>query len=161
MSEEKSSMIHTLEPILAEHPFFKDLDPRYLQLIVGCASNVRFEAGQFIFREGDEANQFYLIRHGSASIEVFVPERGPLMIQTLGEGDVLGWSWLFPPYRWVFDARAITLTRAIALDGACLRRKCEEDHELGYELLKRFAQIIMERLQATRLQLLDVYGARP
>ena len=153
-------MIHTLEPILAEHLFFKDLHPRYLQLVVGCASNVRFEAGQFIFHEGDEANQFYLIRHGSVGIEVFVPERGPLMIQTLGEGDVLGWSWLFPPYRWVFDARAVSLTRAIALDGACLRKKCEEDHELGYELLKRFAQIIMERLQATRLQLLDVYGAR-
>jgi CRP-like cAMP-binding protein len=154
-------MIHTLEPILAEHPFFTDLNSRYLQLIVGGAPNVRFEAGQFIFHEGDEANQFYLIRHGSVSIEVFVPERGPLIIQTLGEGDVLGWSWLFPPYRWVFDARAVSLTRAIALDGACLRKKCEEDHELGYELLKRFAQIIMERLQATRLQLLDVYGARP
>ncbi len=154
-------MIHTLEAILAEHPFFKDLDPRYLQLIVGCAANVRFEAGRFIFHEGDEANQFYLLRHGSVSLEVFVPERGPLIIQTLGEGDVLGWSWLFPPYRWVFDARAVSLTRAIALDGACLRKKCEEDHELGYELLKRFAQIIMERLQATRLQLLDVYGARP
>jgi CRP-like cAMP-binding protein len=153
-------MIQTLEPILAEHPFFKDLPARHLQLVVGCASNVRFEAGQFIFREGDEANQFYLLRHGSISLEVFVPERGSLMIQTLGEGDVLGWSWLFPPYRWVFDARAVTLTRAVALDGACLRRKCEDDHELGYELLKRFAQIIMERLQATRLQLLDVYGAR-
>jgi CRP-like cAMP-binding protein len=152
-------MIQTLEPILATHPFFKDLNPRYLQLIVGCAANVRFEAGQFIFREGDDANQFYLIRHGSVSLEVFVPGRGPLIIQTLGEGDVLGWSWLFPPYRWVFDARAVTLTRAIALDGACLRRKCEDDHELGYELVKRFAQIIMEQLQATRLQLLDVYGA--
>lgn len=153
-------MIHTLEPVLAEHPFFKDLNPRHLQVVVACASNVRFEAGRFIFREGDEANQFYLIRHGSVSLEVFVPERGSLVIQTLGEGDVLGWSWLFPPYRWVFDARATTLTRAIALDGACLRRKCEDDHELGYELLKRFAQIIMERLQATRLQLLDIYGAR-
>jgi len=152
-------MIQTLEPILATHPFFKDLNPRYLQLIVGCAANVRFEAGQFIFREGDDANQFYLIRHGSVRLEVFVPGRGPLIIQTLGEGDVLGWSWLFPPYRWVFDARAMTLTRAIALDGACLRRKCEDDHELGYELVKRFAQIIMEQLQATRLQLLDVYGA--
>lgn len=154
-------MIHTLEPILAAHPFFKDLNPRYLQLVVGCASNVRFEAGRFIFHEGDEANQFYLLRHGSVSLEVSIPERGALIIQTLSEGDVLGWSWLFPPYRWAFDARAMTLTRAIALDGACLRKKCEEDHELGYELLKRFAHIIMERLQATRLQLLDVYGAHP
>ena len=150
--------MQTLEPILAEHPFFKNLDRRYLELIVGCASNVRFNAGEFIFREGEEADRFYIIRHGKIALEVFAPDRGPLTIQTIGEGDVLGWSWLFPPYRWHFDARALELTRAIALDGKCLREKCEEDHDLGYELVKRFAQIIMERLQATRLQLLDVYG---
>jgi CRP/FNR family transcriptional regulator, cyclic AMP receptor protein len=83
-----------------------------------------------------------------------------LTIQTLGVGEVLGWSWLFPPYRWLFDARTIELTRAIALDGKCLRAKCDEDHHLGYEMVKRFAQVIIERLQASRLQLLDVYGVR-
>lgn len=150
--------MQTLEPILAAHPFFQNLDPRHLRLIVSCASNVRFEAGQFIFREGEAANHFYLLRHGTVQLEIFVPERGPLVIQTLGEGEVLGWSWLFPPYRWHFDARAVTLVRAIALDGQCLRTKCEEDHDLGYELVKRFAHVIMQRLQATRLQLLDVYG---
>jgi CRP/FNR family transcriptional regulator, cyclic AMP receptor protein len=150
--------MQTLEPMLAEHPFFKDLDLRYLELIVGCASNVRFDAGQFIFREGQEANQFYLLRHGKVTLEIFVPGRGSLTIQTLREGDVLGWSWLFPPYHWHFDAQAIELTRAIALDGKCLRTKCEEDHALGYELLKRFSHIMMQRLQATRLQLLDIYG---
>ncbi|MCS6924746.1 MAG: cyclic nucleotide-binding domain-containing protein [Candidatus Binatia bacterium] len=150
--------MQTLEPILAAHPFFQNLDPRHLHLIVSCASNVRFEAGQFIFREGEAANHFYLLRHGTVQLEIFVPERGPLVIQTLGEGDVLGWSWLFPPYRWHFDARAATLVRAIALDGQCLRTKCEEDHDLGYQLVKRFAHVIMQRLQATRLQLLDVYG---
>ncbi len=150
--------MQTLGPILAEHPFLKSLDPRHLQVIVGCASNVRFEAGQFIFREGEEANQFYIIRHGKVSLEVFAPGRGSITIQTVGEGEVLGWSWLFPPYHWHFDARALELTRAIAFDGKCLRTKCEEDHDLGYELVKRFAHILMERLQATRLQLLDVYG---
>ena len=153
-------MIQTLEPILSAHPFFHDLEPRYLKLIVGCAANVRFEAGQFVFREGDEANQFYLIRHGSVSLEIFAPNRGSITTQTLGEGDVLGWSWLFAPYRWSCDARAVTLTRAIALDGSCLRAKCEGDHELGYELLKRFAHVIMDRLSATRLQLLDLYGSQ-
>ncbi len=150
--------MRTLESLLAEHPFFKGLDPRYLELLAGCASNVRFNAGEFIFREGGEANQFYLIRHGKVALEVFVPERGPVTIQTIDAGDVLGWSWLFPPYRWHFDARAVELTRAIAFDGQCLRTKCDEDHDLGYELMKRFARIITERLQATRLQLLDVYG---
>lgn len=150
--------METLERILAEHPFFAGLDARYIQLIVGCATNVRFDAGQFIFREGEEANEFYIIRHGKVALEIFVPGRGPVIIQTLGEGEILGWSWLIPPYHWRFDARAVELTRAIALDGRCLRAKCEDDHDLGYELLKRFAHIIEQRLQATRLQLLDVYG---
>ncbi len=152
--------METLEPILAAHPFLQGLEPRYIQLIVGCASNVRFNPGQFLFREGEEANQFYVIRQGKVALEVFVPERGAVSIQTLGEGDVLGWSWLIPPYHWHFDARAVELTRAIALDGKCLRTKCEQDHDLGYELLKRFAHIIMERLKATTMQLLDLYGVR-
>jgi CRP/FNR family transcriptional regulator, cyclic AMP receptor protein len=151
--------METLERILAEHPFFRGLETPHLQLVVGCASNVRFNAGEFILREGEEANEFYLIRHGKVALEVFVPSRGPLTIQTIREGEVLGFSWLIPPYRWRFDAQALELTRAIALDGKCLRTKCEEDHDLGYEFLKRFAHIIEQRLQSTRLQLLDLYGA--
>lgn len=150
--------METLEPILAQHPFLKDLESQHLRVIVGCATNVRFDAGQFVFREGAEAKQFYIIRHGKVGLETFVPGRGPITIQTLGEGDVLGWSWLFRPYQWHFDARALELTRAIALDGECLRGKCEVDHNLGYELVKRFANVMMQRLQATRLQLLDIYG---
>ena len=153
-------IVQTLEPILSEHPFLKGLKPEYLKLIVGCASNVRFNAGQHLFREGEEANQFYMIRRGKVALEIFAPERGPITVQTVGEGDVLGWSWLIPPYRWRFDARALELTQAIALDGKCLRTKSEEDHALGYELLKRFSSIIVERLEATRLQLLDIYHAR-
>ncbi|NLT65594.1 MAG: cyclic nucleotide-binding domain-containing protein [Acidobacteria bacterium] len=150
-------MHQTLEPIMAEQPFLKGLDAEHLQLLVGCASNVRYEAGQYLLRESEEANQFYIIRHGRVAIEVYTPNRGPIVIETLGEGDVLGWSWLVPPYNWRFDARAIELTRAIVLDGKCLRGKCEQDYQLGYELLSRFLQIIERRLQATRLQLLDVY----
>lgn len=152
--------MRTLETILAEHPFFAGLEPRYVQIIAGCASNVAFEEGQIIFREGEEANRFYLIRQGRVALEVHAAGVGTLTIQTLDAGDILGWSWLVPPYRWHFDARAVEPTRAIALDGECLRRKCDEDHDLGYELLKRFAEIITQRLQATRLQLLDVYNAR-
>jgi CRP/FNR family cyclic AMP-dependent transcriptional regulator len=149
--------MQTLQRILAEHPFFKDLEVPYLQLLAECASNVRFNAGEVIFREGEEANLFYLVRHGKVAVEMFAPGRGPVIIQTLGEGDLLGWSWLIEPYRWRFEARAVELTRAIALDGGCLRGKCEEDHTLGYELMKRVAHVIENRLQATRLQLLDVY----
>jgi CRP-like cAMP-binding protein len=146
--------METLRGILAEHPFLSGLEDRHLDLLVGCASNVRFDAGQFILREGEEANQFYLIRHGKVALEVFAPGHGPIIILTLGESEVLGWSWLVPPYRWKFDARAVERTRAIVLDGKCLRTKSEQDHDLGYELLKRFAHIIEKRLAATILQLL-------
>ncbi len=153
--------METLEPILSEHPFLKGLEPRYLKIIVGCASNVRFNAGQFLFREGEEANRFYMIRQGKVAVEIHAGKRGSIIVQTVGEGGVLGWSWLIPPYRWRFDARAVELTRAIALDAKCLRTKSEEDHNLGYELLKRFSDIVVERLDATRLQLLDLYGVHP
>jgi CRP-like cAMP-binding protein len=151
--------MQTLEHIIAEHPFFENLSPKFLEVIAGCAMNVRFNAGESIYREGQEANHFYLIRQGRVALEVVAPGHGLLRIQTLSAGEVLGWSWLFPPYRWQFDARAVELTRAIAFDGACLRQKCDADHDLGYELMRRFAKIVTERMQATRLQLLDLYGA--
>jgi CRP-like cAMP-binding protein len=99
-----------------------------------------------------------VIRHGSVAIELYSPPRGGVTIETLAPGEVLGWSWLLPPYRWHFDARALSQVRVTAFDGACLRRKCEEDPALGYELMQRFAQVMLERLQWTRLRLLDVYG---
>jgi len=148
----------TLEPLLAEHPFFKNLDKSYLELIVGCASNVRFEPGQFIFREGEEANQFYIVRQGKVAIEISPPGGDPIILQTVSDGEILGWSWMIPPYHWQFDAQAVELTRAITLDGKCLRNKCQEDHTLGYELLTRLLPIIGKSLEATRIQLLDVYG---
>ncbi len=152
-------MIETLERLIAEHPFFHGMAEQHLQFVAGCAKNVRFEEGEVIFREGDEANQFYFIREGMIAVELMVPSRGFTTVQTLAEGEMLGWSWLLPPYRWQFGARASKLTRALAFDGKCLRNKCEEDHDLGYEILKRFTHIISERLDATRLQLLDLYGA--
>ncbi len=150
--------MHTLEPILERHPFFAEMDEHYLELLVGCASNVRFSAGEYLLREGEGANRFYLIRAGTVRLEISALGRGSIAIQTLGEGDILGWAWLVPPYTWSHDAVALELTRAVALDGACLRGKCEEDHNLGYALHKRFASIMAGQLRATQLQLLDVYG---
>jgi len=149
--------VETLERILIDHPFFAGMREEYMDLLVGCASNVRFDAGQFILREGEEANKFYLIRQGQVALEIYAPERGSINIQTLSAGEILGWSWLVPPYRWRFDARAVELTRALALDGKCLREKCERDHSLGYELLKRFSQVMVDHLTAARLQLINVY----
>jgi CRP-like cAMP-binding protein len=151
-------MTETLEPIIREQPFFQGLEERHIQLITGCARNVRFDEGSVIFREGEDANEFYLIREGLVSVEVIVPHKGSTTVQTVSVGEVLGWSWLFPPYRWHFQARTQKATLALAFDGKCLRAKCEAEHDLGYELLKRFSHVIADRLDATRIQLLDVYG---
>jgi CRP-like cAMP-binding protein len=147
-----------LDAVLAEVPLLAGMSTEELELLAGCASNVRFEAGDVIFREGDPADTFYVLRQGTVALETFAPARGGMTIETIEAGEVLGWSWLFPPYRWHFDARALSRVRATAIDGACLRGKCEDDPALGYDLMKRFAQVIIERLQWTRLRLLDVYG---
>jgi CRP/FNR family cyclic AMP-dependent transcriptional regulator len=149
--------METLQGLLTAHPFFSDFPTRYLELVVGCASNVRFGAGEFIFHEGQEAEKFYLLREGKVALQITSERRGPLNILTLGEGDILGWSWLFPPYRWKFSARTIDPTRAFAMDGHCLRTKAEQDHDLGYELLKRFSRVFETRLETMRLQLVNVY----
>ena len=149
----------TLESVIREHPFYRGLEEAHLKLIIGCAKNARFEEGAVLFREGDPADWFYLIRKGLVAIQVNVPQRGLVTLQTVGEGEVVGWSWLFPPYRWHFHAKVLQPTLALAFDGACLRGKCEADHHLGYELMKRAAKIMRERLQAARLQLLDLYAS--
>jgi CRP-like cAMP-binding protein len=151
----------TLDVVLADQPFLQGFSPAQLQQLARYAGPVTFAAGQIIFHEGDTADQFYLLIHGAVALQVAVPAGGAITIQTLVADEVLGWSWLYPPYRWHFSAQALTLVRAIAFDGSQLRRLCEADHDLGYELTKRVAQVLFTRLQATRLQLLDVYGSHP
>ena len=128
-------------------------------LIAGCGQNVGFTHGELLAREGAPADTFYLVRKGRVALTTHVPARGAVVIETLDPGEVVGWSWLFPPYVWHFDARAVDDVRAVAFDGACLRGKCEVDHSLGYTLMGRFAAVMIDRLQHTRLRLLDVYGS--
>lgn len=143
---------------LAEHPFFAGLAEADLDFIAGCGRNEAFREGTQIATEGSPADRFYLIRKGRVAIETYTPARKAMRLQTLEDGEILGWSWLFPPYQWNFDARALTDVRTITLDGRCLQDKCENDPRLGFELMKRFARIMTQRLRATRMQLLDVYG---
>jgi CRP-like cAMP-binding protein len=147
-----------LDRIIREHPFFKGLDPRFVALVVGCAGNVVFEAGEYLFREGGPADRFYLLRHGRVALEMGAPGGAEVTFQTLGPGELVGLSWFLPPYRWAYDARALELTRAISLDAVCLRGKLDRDHDLGYEVMQRFVPVLIERLQGARLQMLDVYG---
>ena len=150
--------MHTLEPIIQATPFFQGMEQRHIELITGCASNVRWADGETVFHQGDPADHFYLVRSGAIAVQLTVPHRGLTTILTVGEGEILGWSWLFPPYRWHFEARTQQPTYALAFDGKCLRGKCDEDHDLGYEIFKRFMQVLNDRLESTRLQLLDIYG---
>lgn len=160
-------LYETLERLLRTQEFFAGLDPAHLSLIAGCASTVAFPQDGYLFHEGDPAHTFYLIRHGKLALEIAAPgaasgrggaSSGALVIQTLSEGDVAGFSWLIEPHRWEFDGRVVERVVALKMDGACLRGKCEDDPRLGYELMRRFAGLTASRLQATRLQLLDVYG---
>ena len=146
------------ERLLSEHPFLQGMRPETIQVLVGCATNVRFETGDYVVREGAEAKQWFLVRSGQVMLETRLQGRGCVQVGTLGENDVIGWSWLVPPYVHQFDARAIEAVRAVALDGVCLRHKCEADHDLGFEIMKRFLYVVQRRLVWARLQLVDMYG---
>lgn len=148
-----------IDELMEEVPALAGMPEEDRALVAGCGTNAVFADGEYLFREGDAADTFYAIRRGAVSLEIHAPGREPMVVETVERGDVVGWSWLFPPHRIRFDARAIGDLHVITFDGACLRGKCEADHDLGFALMERFAAIIVERLQATRMRLLDVYGA--
>jgi CRP/FNR family cyclic AMP-dependent transcriptional regulator len=149
-----------LERIVLAHRFFAGFEAELAPVVSGCARNHLFKAGAYLAREGDPANEFFLIRHGKVALEIQSPGQPVMVFSTEGEGDIAGTSWLVPPYRWRFDARAVELVRAIGIDARCLRDKCDADPRLGYEMMKRIVPVMAERLDHTRLQILDVYGKR-
>ncbi len=143
---------------IADHPFLSSFSREHLNQILEKAAEVQFEPGEVIFKESDPANRFYLLEYGKVALETHVPRDGMVTVQTLEGGDVLGWSWLFPPFVWHFQARAVEATNAIVLDGAHLLVLCERNHEFGYELMKHMTQVVIQRLQATRRQWLAREG---
>jgi CRP/FNR family transcriptional regulator, cyclic AMP receptor protein len=151
MSQNKDR--ESIEQLLSQHLFFRGMAPEHLAFLAECSSYVRFEAGQHLCREGDSADFFYIVHHGLVALELS-KDQGNIAFQSLEAGDVLGWSWLVPPYQWRFNARALEATRAIAFNARCLRAKCEANHELGYQLLVRLVQVMTQRLETTRRQLL-------
>jgi CRP-like cAMP-binding protein len=148
----------TLDRVFSDHPFFAGLPRADLELLAGCARNERFEAGEFLYRENQPADKFFVVRHGQVRLELYAAQAGPIPILTVGPGDVLGSAWIVPPYRAGCDARALELVRAVSFDGPCMRRKCEQDPRLGYDLMKRSVTVLVDRLMLTRLQLLDLYA---
>lgn len=147
-----------VESVLSEHPFVKELDIDQLNILAEHAHIATFEAHELLFAKGDEATRFFLVSTGRVAVEIAYSNREPIPIQNIKAGEVLGWSWLIAPHYWRFDARALERTQAIIIDGEKIRDICETNHELGYQLLKRFTQIISQRLEFTRLKLMHASG---
>jgi CRP/FNR family transcriptional regulator, cyclic AMP receptor protein len=149
----------SLRELIAEHAFFRDLAPRHVEVLTEAAMLKDFKAGEVIFEEGDPANRFYLLRSGEVELLSEGEDGHAISVQRIGAGDVLGWSWLFPPYYWHFDARAVRDTTAIFFYGTWLRENCERDHDFGYAMLKRMSGIVIQRLQAARKRLVQLEAA--
>lgn len=144
--------------LLEGHPFAEGLSEEHLDFLSGISEDRICARGDYLCRDGKPADAFYLLREGRVALEVHVVRRTGLRIETIHPGDVLGWSWMMPPYRWRLDARALEPVRAVAIDAAALRRRCDADHELGYQVLRRMAHLIGHRLQRTRAHLLELHG---
>lgn len=147
----------SIRDLLATETVFGDLDAGHLDLLAGCARNEVFDAGALLAREDAPADRFFVVRHGRLAVEIHA-SGGPLVVDTAGPGELIGWSWLFPPYRWTTDVRALEQARVVAIDGSCLRDKCDAEPAFGYRMMRRFAQVMIEQLDGTRLRLLDLYG---
>ena len=153
--------MEALAKVLGEHPFLQEIDKARLDPLVACASKATFPAGSFVFREGAPATALYLLQQGRVMLEISVPARGTARVETLDGGDILGLSWLFPPYRWQADARVVEAATAIAFEASCLRERLDQDPVLGYAVMKSLAHQLYLRLERVRLQRLDVYKAEP
>jgi CRP-like cAMP-binding protein len=155
VGETRDAQSQALYALVAQHPFFMGMIPRHLQQLSEAAIQLQFEEGENIFAEGSPANRFYLILKGKVVLECEMADRNMIAVQTLGPGDDLGWSWLFPPYSMHFNARALEPTTAIFFYGTRLREQCDEDHEMGYQLMKRIAEVATKCLHATQTRLME------
>ena len=148
----------SIADLLRETRVFDGLAEDDLAFLAECGRNERFDAGELLLAAQEPASRLYVIREGRVAIEIDAPGRQPLVIETVGAGEILGISWILPPYVWTFDARVLEPTATVSLDAECIRRKCDEDPRLGYELFTSFAGLLHGRLQAARMQLLDLYA---
>ncbi len=146
---------------LAGHPFLAGFGTGHLVTLAAVARPVDLPAGRRLFSEGGAAERFWLIQSGSIALDIEVPGRGAVLVETLGAGQVLGWSWLEPPYRWHFGAVTRAATRAVEFDAPAVRDLCEADPVFGYRLVRRFIPVLVDRLQASRIRLLDLYASDP
>ncbi len=148
----------TIEELLRRHAFFSGLAPETIAILASCATETTIEAGRYLVREGQDAETFYAVLDGRVTVELNSPAGGGAVLDTAYDGDIVGWSWLIPPYRWMFDARASEDSAVVVFDASRLRAACEADPGFGYAILRRVANVMSHRLQSARVRLLDLYG---
>jgi CRP/FNR family cyclic AMP-dependent transcriptional regulator len=153
--------LQSLARSLKKQQLIQELSDEHIAFLSGCTKNVRYQEGDYLFREGAEADWLYMVRKGKISLEVYDAQRGTIVLETLHAGELIGWATIFPPYRWHADARAVKDTLVFAVDGACLRQKLEHDHDFGYAFTRMMLREVHRRLERSRLQILDVYRAEP
>lgn len=151
----------TLARSLKQQKIIEELSDQHIEFLSGCTKNVRYKEGDYLFREGDEADWLYMVRSGKISLEIHDAQRGAIVLETLHAGELIGWATIFPPYRWHADARAVKDTLVFAVDGACLRQKLDGDHDFGYAFTRMMLREAHRRLERARLQALDVFRAHP
>jgi len=149
-----------LEQSLSRHPFFTEFPKAHLATIASCANTAVFDTGTFLFRGGESAHAFFAIQRGRVAVTSLTPHEGPVSVTSVGDGELLGWSWLVPPYRWHFSARALEQTSVIAFNAACVREQVERDHDLGFLIMRKLAQVMASRLEAVSLRLVNAYECR-
>ncbi len=147
-----------LAKLLQELPFFAGMSSGDVDEVVSCATTMSFPAGLHLFHEGEPADRFYVVREGRVALEIYVPSKGALSLDSVEPGEIVGLSWLFSPHRWQMDARAVTDLRVVAIDGDCLRNKCDANPRFGYDLMQRLSRVAQQRMHSARLRLLDLYG---
>ncbi len=144
--------------LLVDHPFFREMTDDQIRVVAEMGTLISYDEGDFIFTEGGRADACFLILDGSVALGLQKPGHGPMAILTLHAGDLLGWSWLYPPNRWSYDAHVHTAAKVVRFDGPRLTAAADADPALGYELMKRFTDMLVKRMQSIRIQLLDVYS---
>ena len=147
-------MIEVTAEALAAHPFLHGISRDHLAVLAEAASDVAFPARHRLFEDGGSASRFWLVQSGQVTLDLHMPGQGQVRIDTIGMGELLGWSWLFPPYKWAFGAVAASPVEAFEFDGRAVRTSCASDPVLGYEVTRRLAHVVAKRLQATRVRLI-------
>ena len=149
-----------MRDVFHNHDFFKNLPNDFIEELIQIAHLKSYKAGEYIFKEGGKAEHFFIILSGQINLELHAPSQKPIIVQSLKGEEILGWSWMYPPYEWTYDAHAVRDGQMFMIEGKALSELCEKNPECGYRLMHKFSEMMIQRLKSARIQLLDLFGDR-